>query len=39
MLKMLILLYNMRALMVEINQIRNVYMPNLEHDANENVWF
>ena len=39
MLKMLILLNNMQARTVGINQIWNVYMPNLERDANENVGF
>jgi hypothetical protein len=38
-LKMMVLLYNMRAQMVEINQIRNTYMPNLERDANKGVFF
>jgi hypothetical protein len=30
----LFLLYNCRARLVGINQIRNVYLPNLEEDAN-----
>ena len=34
-LKMLILLYNMHARMVGINQIRNTYMRHLRRDANE----
>ena len=39
-LKMLILLYNMRARMVGINQIRNTYdMRHLMQDANEDVFF
>ena len=38
-LKMLILLYNMRARMVGINQIRNTYMRHLMRDANEDVFF
>jgi hypothetical protein len=38
-LKMFVILYNMRARMVGINQIRNTYMRHLEHDANEDVWF
>ena len=38
-LKMLILLYNMRARMVGINQIRNTYMRHLTRDANEDVFF
>lgn len=33
-LKMMILLYNLRARKVGINQIKSVYMPDLEHDAN-----
>ena len=32
--KMLLLLYNLRARLVGINQIRNVYMPALNVDAN-----
>ena len=35
MLKVVVLIYNLRARMVEINQIRNVYMPQLERDALE----
>jgi hypothetical protein len=38
-LKMLILLYNMRARMVGINQIRNTYMKHLSRDANADVFF
>lgn len=38
-LKMLLLLYNMRARMVGINQIRNTYMPHLIQDANQDVQF
>jgi hypothetical protein len=38
-LKMFVLLYNMRARMVEINQIRNTYMKYLKCDANEDVRF
>jgi hypothetical protein len=38
-LKMFVLLYNMRARMVGINQIRNTYMPHLERDANEDIRF
>ena len=37
--KMFVLLYNMQARMVGINQIRNTYMPHLLRDANEDVWF
>ena len=33
--KMMILLYNFRARLVGINQIKNVYMPNLIQDAND----
>ena len=33
-LKMFVLLYNMHARMVGINQIRNTYMKHLEHNAN-----
>jgi hypothetical protein len=36
-LKMLILIYNMRARMVRINQIRNTYMNHLEQNANTHV--
>ena len=32
---MMILLYNLRARKVGFNQIKNVYMPDLEHDAND----
>ena len=35
MLKMCILLYNLRARRVGINQILNTYMPNLRTDANQ----
>jgi hypothetical protein len=38
-LKMMVLLYNMRARMVGINQILNTYMPRLMWDANEDVNF
>ena len=38
-LKMLVLLYNMRAGMVSINQIRNTYMKHLTRNANEDVLF
>ncbi len=38
-LKMFVLLYNMRVRMVGINQIRNTYMQHLLHDANEDVCF
>jgi hypothetical protein len=38
-LKILVLLYNMRARMVGINQIRNTYMRHLSQDANEDVFF
>jgi hypothetical protein len=34
-LKMMVLLYNMRARMVGINQILNTYMPRLMWDAND----
>jgi hypothetical protein len=34
-LKMLVLLFNLRARKVGINQIRSVYMPNLERNAND----
>jgi hypothetical protein len=37
--KMFVLLYNMRARMVGINQIRNTYMPHLLRDASEDIWF
>jgi hypothetical protein len=37
--KMFVLLYNMRARMVGINQIRNTYMPHLLHSANEDIRF
>lgn len=38
-LKMFVLLYNMRARMVGINQIRNTYMRHLHRDANQDVTF
>ena len=38
-LKMLVLIYNMRARMVGINQIQNMYMKYLMQDANEDVAF
>ena len=38
-LKMFVLLYNMRARMVGINQIRNTYMPHLLRNANEDILF
>jgi hypothetical protein len=38
-LKLLVLLYNMRARMIGINQIRNTYMRNLDRNANEDIWF
>jgi hypothetical protein len=38
-LKMMVLLYNMRARMVGINQIRNTYMRHLTRDANKDVFF
>jgi hypothetical protein len=38
-LQMLVLLYNMRARMVSINQIRNTYMKHLMRNANEDVLF
>jgi hypothetical protein len=38
-LKMFVLLFNMQARMVGINQIRNTYMRHLECDANEDGWF
>ena len=38
-LKLFLLLYNMRARMVGINQIRSTYMPHLDRDANTDVWF
>ena len=38
-LKMFVLLYNLRARMVGINQIRNTYMPHLQRNANEDVMF
>jgi hypothetical protein len=38
-LKMLVLLYNMHARMVGINQIKNTYMKHLMRSANEDVLF
>ncbi len=38
-LKMLVLLYNMRARMVSINQVRNTYMEHLTRNAIEDVLF
>ena len=38
-LKMLVLIFNMRARMVGINQIQNTYMKYLTRDANEDVVF
>ena len=38
-LKMMILIYNLRARKVGINQIRSVYMPDLIHNANEYLEF
>ncbi len=38
-LKMSVLLYNMHARMVGINQIRNIYMKHLTRNANEDVLF
>jgi hypothetical protein len=38
-LKMFVMLYNMREGMVGINQIQNTYMRHRERDANEDVWF
>jgi hypothetical protein len=37
--KMFVLLYNMRVRMVGINQIRNTYMQYLNRNANEDIWF
>ena len=37
--KMFILLYNLHARMVGINQIQNAYMKHLTQDANEDIWF
>jgi hypothetical protein len=36
---MMVLLYNMQAWVVRINQIRNTYMRHLLRDANEDVFF
>jgi hypothetical protein len=38
-LKMFLILYNMWARMVGINQIQNTYMRHLKRDANADVWF
>jgi len=38
-LKMFVILYNMGARMVGINQIQNTYMCHLKRDANADVWF
>jgi hypothetical protein len=38
-LKMFVLLYNMRTRMVGINQIKNTYMRHLHRNANKDVWF
>ncbi len=38
-LKMFVLLYNMRTQMVGINQIKHTYMRHLHRNANEDVWF
>jgi hypothetical protein len=38
-LKMFVMLYNMRARMVGINQIGITYMRHLERNANGDVWF
>jgi hypothetical protein len=38
-LKMMVLLFNLRARMVGINHIRNTYMRHLTHNAMEDVWF
>ncbi len=38
-LKMFVLLYNLWARMVGINQIRNTYIPHLQRNANEDVMF
>jgi hypothetical protein len=37
--KMFVLLYNMRARMVGIHQIWNTYMPHLLREASEDIWF
>ncbi len=39
MLKMFVLLYNMRVQMVGMNQIQNTYMRHLHRNANKDVWF
>ncbi len=38
-LKMFVLLYNMQARMVGINQIQNSSMRHLNRNANKDVWF
>ncbi len=38
-LKMFVLLYNLQARMVGVNQIRNTYMSHLQRNANEDVMF
>jgi hypothetical protein len=38
-LKMLVLMYNMRARIVGINQIRSTYMKHLNQNANTDVFF
>jgi hypothetical protein len=38
-LKLLILLYNMWARMIGINQIQNTYMRQLDRNANKDIWF
>jgi hypothetical protein len=38
-LEMMVLLFNMHAQMVGINQIHNIYMRHLMQDANQDVWF
>jgi hypothetical protein len=38
-LEMFVLLYNMHARMVGINQIRNTYMRHLMCNANEDIFF
>ncbi len=37
--KMFVLLYNMWARMVGMNQMQNTYMQHLECNTNEDVWF
>ncbi len=36
-LNMFILLYNMQARMVGMNQIQNTYLRHLKHDANQDI--